>query len=176
MWIQFSLKCPEVKKLRGECLAERAWGLAMCMSFWKINWLFCQREKYYLVPLLNHISNLITNGPLSHCACKVDLSIELVWKKASFSLPGWPCALPTQNLSTVMGFNSGAWWQESHLLAAKLFLLCRLPPICLHSSSFGLLFPSANPPNNTFFLWPNKHRQMWNCFRANPKCFKRSWK
>lgn len=127
MWIQFSLKCPEVKKLRGECLAERAWGLAVCTSFWKINRLFCQREDY-LVPLLSHISNLIISGPISPCACKVDRGVEHIWKKASFipSQGGLLCGRPRISAPSWGGF------QPSDIVArrpsAPLPVASHLPP------------------------------------------------
>lgn len=78
MWIQFSLKCPEVKKLRGGMLGRRRLGFGYVHKFLKHKLIVLPERKYYLVPLLNHISNLIINGPISHCVCKVDKIVELI--------------------------------------------------------------------------------------------------
>lgn len=59
-------------------------GFGYVHKFLKHKLIVLPERKYYLVPLLNHISNLIISGPISHCACKVDRRVELIRKKATF--------------------------------------------------------------------------------------------
>lgn len=156
-------------------LGRRRLGFGYVHKFLKHKLIVLPERKYYLVPLLNHISNLIINGPISHCVCKVDKIVELIWKKASFICSQGGLVWGRPRIS-VLSWVSTQWHGgKKTICLANSFLLCLLPPICLHSSSFTPLFPSATPQIIPF-LWPNKHRQMWNCFRANPNCFKRSWK
>lgn len=51
-------------------------GFGYVHKFLKNQLIVLPERKYYLVPLLNHISNLIINGPTSHCACKVNRRVE----------------------------------------------------------------------------------------------------
>lgn len=113
-------------------------------KFLKNKLIVLPERKYYLVPLFNHIFNLITNGPSSHCVCRMDVRVELIWKRASFIcsqvrlVHGWP-------RSSVLSWVSTQWhggkkticWQ-SHLSSA-----CCLPSVSTHQIVPLFLLPPS---------------------------------
>lgn len=155
---------------------RKSLGFGYVHKFLKNKLIVLPGNKYYLVPLLNHISNLIINGPISHCACNVDKRVEFIWQESKFySLPVCSCVWLTQNFRTVMGFNSSnivARKPSASKIVSSLPIASHLPSPIKFYPSFSFLQSTKIIP----LLWPNKHRQIWKCFRANPNCFKRSWK
>lgn len=58
---------------------RKSLGFGYVHKFLKNKLIVLPGNKYYLVPLLNHISNFIINGPISHCACNMDRRVEFIW-------------------------------------------------------------------------------------------------
>lgn len=120
---------------------RKSLGFGCVHKFLKNKLIVLPERKYYLVPLLNHISNLIISGPISPCACKVDRRVEHIWKKASFipSQSGLLCGRPRISAPSWV---STQWHSGEKTICSSA---CCLPSASTH------LLPSANPPNNTFF-------------------------
>lgn len=83
------LAMPRGSKIKGEMFGRKSLGFGYVHKFLKNKLIVLPERKYYLKPLLNHSSNLIINGPNSHCAGYVDRRVEFTQKESMFySFPG----------------------------------------------------------------------------------------
>lgn len=126
-------------------------GFGCAHKFLKNKLIVLPERIYYLVPLLNHISNLIVSGPVSHCGCKVDRRVEFIWKKASF-IPSQGGLLHSQPRLSALSWVSAQWHSGEKTICSQnqSSIASCLPSASTHQV-LPHFFPSANPPNNTFF-------------------------